>query len=196
MKTRIWLRIVFFLSGIAALVYQVVWQRSLYALFGINIESVTLVVSAFLAGLGLGSYIGGVLSRRANLLGWFAFAELSVGIYGFFSLELFQWVSARVITAPETVIGVTIIGLLIIPTVMMGMTLPLLVSDEVRRVPRTARAVGLLYFINTAGSAVAAAFAVLVLLPLYGEHNSVAFAAALNIIAGSTAAVQSAIRSR
>ena len=45
----------FFLSGFPALLYQVVWQRSLFSLFGTNVESVTVVVAAFMLGLGLGS---------------------------------------------------------------------------------------------------------------------------------------------
>ena len=57
----IWL--VFFLSGFAALLYQIVWQRALFAIYGINIESVTMVVTAFMLGLGLGSLAGGALSK-------------------------------------------------------------------------------------------------------------------------------------
>ena len=51
--TRLWLYLVFLVSGFAALLYQVVWQRALYAIYGINIESVTMVVTAFMLGLGL-----------------------------------------------------------------------------------------------------------------------------------------------
>ena len=175
---------VFFLSGFAALVYQVVWQRALYALFGINVESVTLVVTAFLFGIGLGSLLGGILSRKPNPLFWFSIAEISVGIFGFFSLGLFRILSAQIITAPGFVIGLATFVLLIIPTVLMGMTLPLLVSHEVHRVPETARAVGIFYFVNTAGSALASAVAVMVLLPLLGEHGAVVFASLLNLTAG------------
>jgi predicted membrane-bound spermidine synthase len=122
---RRWISVVFFLSGFAALIYQVVWQRSLYALFGINVESVTLVVTAFLLGIGAGSLLGGLISRSSRPLVWFAVAEGAVGVYGLFSLDLFQTVSARIITAPGYVIGIVIVALLILPTVLMGMTLPL-----------------------------------------------------------------------
>ena len=182
---RRWIAVIFFLSGFAALIYQVVWQRSLYALFGINVESVTLVVTAFLLGIGAGSLLGGIISRSKRPLVWFAIAEGAVGIYGLFSLKLFAAVSDRIITAPEFVIGISIVALLILPTILMGMTLPLLVSSEVRRIPETARAVGLLYFVNTAGSACAAAATVMLLLPLLGEQRSVYAAAALNIAAAS-----------
>jgi predicted membrane-bound spermidine synthase len=181
---------VFFLSGFAALVYQVVWQRSLYALFGINVESVTLIVTAFLFGIGAGSLIGGALSRSRNQLFWFSIAEISVGIFGFFSLELFRVLSQSIITAPLPIIALATLALLIVPTILMGMTLPLLVAHEVHRVPETARAVGIFYFVNTAGSAVASAVAVILLLPLLGERGSVTVAALLNLTAGGIVAMR------
>ena len=83
---------VFLLSGFAALVYQVVWQRALFTIFGVNIESVTLVVTAFMLGLGLGSLAGGALSKRGSreLLLWFSAIELGIGIFGAISLDLFK----------------------------------------------------------------------------------------------------------
>src|ERR1700704_2786353 len=54
-----WLYLLFFVSGFPALIYQIVWQRALFAIYGVNIESVTVVVSAFMLGLGLGSLAGG-----------------------------------------------------------------------------------------------------------------------------------------
>ena len=52
--TRV-LCVLFFLSGFPALIYQLTWQRALFRIFGVNIESVTIVVTAFMLGLGLGS---------------------------------------------------------------------------------------------------------------------------------------------
>src|SRR6266545_1119360 len=78
----------FFLSGFPALLYQVVWQRALFTIYGVNIESVTVVVSAFMLGLGLGSLGGGWLSERPGmpLLAVFGIAELGIGLFGVFSL--------------------------------------------------------------------------------------------------------------
>ena len=56
--TRI-LCVLFFFSGFPALIYQLTWQRALFRIFGVNIESVTIVVTAFMLGLGLGSLAGG-----------------------------------------------------------------------------------------------------------------------------------------
>src|SRR6266852_4055883 len=49
---------VFILSGVSALIYQLVWQRSLMLIYGSNVESVAMVVAAFMMGLGLGSIAG------------------------------------------------------------------------------------------------------------------------------------------
>src|SRR5437868_7031723 len=57
----------FFVSGFPALLYQVVWQRALFSIFGINIESVTVIVSAFMLGLGLGSMAGGWISKQPRV---------------------------------------------------------------------------------------------------------------------------------
>ena len=57
---------VFFVSGFAALLYQVAWQRMLVIFSGADVYSATIIVSAYMAGLGLGSYVGGVLSSRSS----------------------------------------------------------------------------------------------------------------------------------
>src|ERR1700684_1773577 len=59
--------ILFFFSGFPALIYQLSWQRALFRIFGVNIESVTIVVSAFMLGLGLGSLAGGYFSKRRGI---------------------------------------------------------------------------------------------------------------------------------
>ena len=58
-----WLVSLFFFSGFSALIYQVVWQRMLFTFFGVNIESVTLIVIIFMFGLGVGALIGGLVSK-------------------------------------------------------------------------------------------------------------------------------------
>jgi hypothetical protein len=54
-----YLSFLFLISGFAALIYQIVWQRTLFAAFGVNIESTTIIVCLFMFGLGLGSFVGG-----------------------------------------------------------------------------------------------------------------------------------------
>src|SRR5215203_3057435 len=85
---------VFLVSGFAAILYQVVWQRSLFRLLGTSSESVTMVVTAFMLGLGLGSLAGGALSVRSR---WplpllFGAIETGIGAFGLISMPLFQWI--------------------------------------------------------------------------------------------------------
>src|SRR5215510_1012209 len=93
--TRV-LCVLFFFSGFPALIYQLTWQRALFRIFGVNIESVTIVVTAFMLGLGLGSLAGGWLSkrRRLPLLPLLAVIELLTAAFGIVSLAIFDQVGA------------------------------------------------------------------------------------------------------
>jgi predicted membrane-bound spermidine synthase len=180
---------VFFVSGFAALVYQTVWQRSLFAIFGINIESVTVIVTAFMLGLGFGSLAGGWLSSRPNLapLLLFSLAELGIGAFGLVSLPLFHWVGAHMLPLSAASTGAVALSLLLVPTLLMGATLPLLVEHLVMRSGNVGRSVGLLYFVNTLGSAVAAMMTAIYLLGAFGQQGAVWVAAALNAVVGLAA---------
>jgi predicted membrane-bound spermidine synthase len=184
-----WILVAFFLSGFAALVYQVVWQRSLFTIFGVNIESVTLVVTVFMLGLGLGSLAGGALSKRGGrpLLLWFSIIELAIGCFGVISLDLFEGVGNATLGASPLLTGIATFLLLLPPTLMMGSTLPLLVTLAVIRSGNVGRAVGLLYFVNTLGSAFAAVATVLFLMRALGQQRSVFAAAALNATVAAVA---------
>ncbi len=181
-----WIYYLFFFSGFPALIYQIVWERALFALYGVNIESVTVVVTGFLLGLGLGSLVGGYLSRIPGvpLLALFGAAELSTAAYGLFSLRLFHQVGHY--TAGISLVGTTAIScaLLLIPTMLMGSTLPMLVAHSVRRSRNVGGSLGLLYFVNTLGSAMACFLAAAVLMALLGQSGSVAVGAAINATVG------------
>ena len=80
--------LLFLLSGAAALVYQVAWQRLLALHSGIGLYSVAMIVAAFMAGLGIGSQLGGRLSTRLDgRTALLAFAALEIGIGLFGALE-------------------------------------------------------------------------------------------------------------
>src|SRR3954467_6250749 len=180
---RAWIYLVFFLSGFAALLYQIVWQRALYAIYGINIESVTMVVTAFMLGLGLGSIAGGIVSKdpKRPVLLMFSLVELGIGIFGAVSLGVFHGVG-------EATLGMSALGtffvtflLVLVPTLLMGTALPLLVAHLVRSSGNVGKSVGTLYFVNTLGSAFASAAAVLYVMGHAGQAGSVRVAAVLNL---------------
>lgn len=179
------LHVVFVLSGIAALLYQLIWQRLLLMIYGSNSESVAMVVTAFMVGLGVGSLLGGAVSGRpgAPLVLLFSGAELLIGAYGVGSVELFGRVGE--LTAGVGTVGTGALAFLLVcvPTLLMGATLPMLVAHRVRETSHTGRSVSLLYFANTLGAALGAFLAAFVVLNRFGLAGSAKVAAALNVVA-------------
>lgn len=164
-----WIALAFFISGFAALVYQVVWQRALFTIFGINTESVTVIVTVFLLGLGVGSIAGGALSKQpARPLLLFSLAELGIAAFGVVSLDLFARIGAVSVAMSTLAVDFVTFALLLVPTLLMGMTLPLLVAHLVRISGNVGQSVGMLYFVNTAGSGLAALAAFVYLANLVG----------------------------
>ena len=188
----------FLCSGMPALVYQIVWQRVLFSIYGVNSQSVAVVVSAFMLGLGLGSLLGGRLSARFPNHGTFLFAcaELGVAAFGLGSLRIFHWFAAFTSGASLPAVIVYSLLLLLVPTVLMGATLPLLVEQLVRTSGSVGNSVSRLYFVNTLGSAIACYLCATFLLRNYSQSGAVAFAAILNTIVGGTAYVYARRESR
>ncbi len=190
--------IVFFLSGAAALVYQLVWQRALFGIYGLDIASVTVVVTAFMLGLGIGSLVGGALSHRHPklTLPLFACFELGIGLFGFVSLPLFDLVAGITTGIGHAGTGIVAFALLVFPTTLMGATLPLLVGHATRGSQNVGRSVGNLYFVNTLGAAIGAFLAVEFLLSSLGLLASVKLMAVLNISLGVAVLAMDRMQSR
>lgn len=183
------LGLVFFVSGFAAILYQVVWQRTLFAAIGINIEAVTLIVTTFILGLGLGSLSGGGLSRAPprQQVQRFAAVELGVGAFGLVSLPLLHRVGAWTLGMSALGTGAVTFAVLVPPTLGMGATLPILVAYYVRRFGNVGTAVGGLYFVNTLGSAMAAFAAALWLMEAMGQSGVILVAACCNFTSAAVA---------
>ena len=185
----------FLLSGAAALVYQVVWQRVLTLHTGIGAASVALIVAAFMAGLGLGSHVGGVLSARVSAgmaLRLFAAIEVAVGIFAFFSCRLYYeglgvW-SASLYRSTAGVAAAHFLAFLF-PTSLMGMSLPFLVRATVRDAASAPRVIGRLYGVNVLGAAAGALLAPWLLMRFFGLDGAVRFGVAANLLAGVAALV-------
>ncbi|CAA9232624.1 MAG: Spermidine synthase long [uncultured Acetobacteraceae bacterium] len=188
----------FFVSGFPALIYQLVWQRALFAVYGVNIEAVTVIVSGFLLGLGLGSLAGGRLSsiRGVSLLGAFGAIELCLAAIGFVSLDALDLFSQHAAAWPAWASTVAVLALLVVPTTLMGATLPILVAYLVRRSANVGRSVGLLYFVNTLGSSVACFAAGMWLMRTFGMRGSANAAAVLNLVVGIGALAGAAAEAR
>jgi len=179
-----WLCLLFLLSGVAALMYQIVWQRVLFAAYGVNIESVTIIVSIFMFGLGVGSLVGGILSKKfpSHLPQLFVLCEVAIGCFGIASLSLINWVTDATVYGSLLEISLVTYGLLCVPTIFMGATLPILVSHLNRYYKHIGKSVGTLYFFNTIGSAVASLVTVDVLFRFMGQRSTVFIAAMFNFL--------------
>lgn len=190
---------IFVLSGFAALVYQVAWQRALFTIYGVDIESATVVVTAFMLGLGLGSLAGGRIADRPGFdhLGCFAVIEALVCAYGVASLALFAAVGD--LTGPAGAGGVFVatFALVLVPTALMGATLPLLAAHAARSSGNVGHSLAVFYFANTIGGAVAAIVTAIFLLRYMGLQSSVLVAAGLNAaVALAAGALRQAHRRR
>ena len=180
----------FVLSGFAALVYQVAWQRILALHTGVSVYSVALIVSAFMAGLGLGSHLGGLLSRRLDrvrALQAFALLELGVGLFAASSAWLYYdllYVRGGALYAAPWRAALLHFAALLPPTTLMGMSLPLVARALVRDGASAARTLGLLYGLNVVGAALGAWLAPWLLIRELGLRQAILVGAAANVAAG------------
>ncbi len=178
------------MSGFAALVYQVVWQRLLALHSGVGIYSVALIVSAFMAGLGLGSLAGGSSSARLSperALHAFAWLELGIGLFGAVSSRLYYdvlYLGGWASRASDWRAGLGHFAALVVPTTLMGMSLPCLVRALVREASGAAHTIGLLYGANVLGASAGALLTPWVLMRWLGCDGAVGVAAAGNLAAG------------
>lgn len=187
-----WAKSVFFLvfaiTGFSALTLQVVWQRVISLHAGVDLVSFTTVVSAFLAGIGIGSLLGGWLADRLGprrSVSAFALSNLVIGLFAATSIWLFYDVYQREAASLTTTFSKFLFNfaLLLVPTTLMGLSLPLVAKGLVERIGDAGSLVGRLYSVNTIGAAVGAAVAGWKLLGTYGFVTTTRIAGALNVIA-------------
>ena len=183
------LLLVFFFSGFAALLYQVVWQRWLVFYTGISSLSISLIVSAFMAGLGLGYLLGGIIADRStkNLpILYFVFAELGIGIFALLSKPIiydFLYSSGIFKVSGSVETYLLLFGILLFPTFLMGLSLPLLSKAfKLQSIDNQASFISKLYFVNTLGAAFGAFVTGIILIRWIGFHHAVYLGASLNFI--------------
>ena len=187
--------LLFVLSGAAALVYQVAWQRILALTTGVAVHSVAIITAAFMVGLGLGSHLGGALSIRLTprrAVRAFAFLELAIAAFAVLSVPLYYGLLyGRASRLYASLVPATLTHLLSLlpPTLLMGMSLPFLVRGCVRNREGAPRVIGLLYGANALGAAMGAALTPWFLLRFLGVEGAVLVGAVLSAIAAVGALV-------
>lgn len=178
-------------SGFSALVYQVLWQRQLGLVFGVTAYATSTVLAAFMAGLALGSWVAGKLSTRvARPLMAFGVCELLVGAS---ALLTPMWLdAARVVyvavaqAMPNSFAALTGARLLcsflvlLVPTTLMGATLPLVLKSSLGHDVALGGRLATLYGVNTLGALMGTLLTGFWLIGAFGIRSSYTLAALVN----------------
>jgi spermidine synthase len=184
--------LLFLLSGATALVYQVTWVRNLTLVFGASFHATSIVLASFMAGLSLGGFIFGRYSERgARHLRVYGLLEIGIAGFALVLPSLLRLVDAvyveaalasdEVTPALNTVRVVLSFAILVLPTFLMGGTLPVLTKALVTRQGEFSSRLSWLYGINTLGAVVGAVATGFFLIPRLGVWHSQLFAVAVNV---------------
>ena len=195
--------LLFFCSGATALIYEVIWSKYLGLMLGSTVQAQTVVLAVFMGGLALGNKIFG---KRAETfrepLAIYGYLEVVIGLYAFFFYTIYNGADSVFLQLGRPIMensGLLLLlkltisaALLIIPTVLMGGTLPLLASwiEKQPGLDSSAR-VGIFYATNSLGAVTGAALAGFVLVQSLGMVSSVEITALCNVLIGLFAIILS-----
>lgn len=177
-SNRIIIFLIMFSTGLASLLYEVVLISVVTTIVGATEVSLSIVLASFLFGLAIGALIGGnIVKKKLPLIRILMWIELLIALFGFTFLSFVsQFVSSGV---PTHIIFWMIIGSLLIPTLLMGMEIPIAVAI-LENIEKT-KATGFVYFSDTLGGVVGALFTGILFIPLLGFHGAMYFGATLNV---------------
>lgn len=192
MMRRLLLLTIFFLTGAAALIYQVTWVRQATLVFGVSVYAYSIVLAAFMGGMALGSYgLGQRTDALVQPLRVFSLLQVGIALFGLIvpaALKAIMPLYAAMVQG-ESVSGwllpVRILWAILLltgPTVLMGATLPLL-TKVIARNGRVGSDVGTLYAADTLGAAIGCAATGLLLLQWWGVTTTSLIAVSLNLAA-------------
>ncbi len=183
----------FFFSGLLSLIFQVVWLKKLVLVFGNTVWAVSTLLTAFMAGLAIGSWLfGRIADRSGSPLKLYGFLEGFIGLYGLSTLLIFSklyilYVPLYSLSGGDNIImGIFkfLMALLILlpPTICMGGTLPLLAKHFTRDVNMVGTSIGTLYTINTFGAVCGTFITGFFFIPLFGLRITVLIASFISLI--------------
>ncbi len=190
-KNRRTLLVLFFLSGCAGLLYEVVWVRMFSRIVGGTNYAIAIVLGAYMGGLALGSILfGRIADKGRDELRIFAILELAIGITAIVLTlalpnlgPLYRFVYGYIggsSTIAYVIKGSVLYGALLVPTILMGGTLPILVAFCTRKFRLFGRELSTLYFANTLGAVLGVLASGFVTLALVGERKTVYIGALIN----------------
>ncbi|MBL4772046.1 MAG: fused MFS/spermidine synthase, partial [Alcanivoracaceae bacterium] len=187
--------ILFFLSGLSGLIYESAWSQQLALIFGSTELAIAAVLASYMGGLAMGaSLISLFIKRIKKPIIVYAIIEALIAISAlsvpYLLTMVSQFYSDAYTTTELSSISPSnaftyIVGsftVLLIPTSLMGATLPLLSKYSVRDGDNLGNKIGLLYSINTLGACIGALVGAFVLLPLFGLGMTIYVAVLINLI--------------
>ncbi len=185
-----------FLSGLAGLMHEVVWAKLLANLTGSTAKAHAVVLGVFMGGLALGAVLFGKRSdKRERPLMVYVVLEILIGLYCIalpwltgIAGAMYESVAAATFEQAglKTVLRLVLsLGVITVPAVMMGGTLPVLARYLVQEVAQTRKAVASLYALNNIGAVIGSGLAGFYLLPQFGIYGSLVAASSLNFIAAA-----------
>ena len=189
-KPIVWL--IFILSGASGLIYEVIWMRQLTLIFGSTVFATSTVLTAFMAGLALGSFYFGRKIDESTQSPLRLYALLEAGIGGFClvwplilgALSALYVLIHRNVTSEFYTLSlmrfVLTFGVLLIPSFLMGGTLPVLTRFFVKRLEQLGTNVGILYALNTFGAVIGCVAAGFFLIEFLGVRNTLLVGVAIN----------------
>lgn len=183
----------FFFSGIAGLMYEVIWIRQLSLIFGATSFAISTVLASFMGGLALGSYyFGKIADRRRDHLKLYAILEGTIAVYCLILPFLFKAITGVYVLTWRSMGGsfysmsllrfALCAVLLLLPTTFMGATLPILSRYAIRRIDKFGAGFGRLYGINTFGAVLGCFAAGYFLIGTIGVWKTTILAAVLNVV--------------
>ena len=197
-RIQVVILILFFFSGASGLIYEVVWQGMLNLVFGNTTFATTTVIASFMGGLALGSfYFGRLVDRYKKPLRLYVYLEVGIGVFAILFPFILAGISAIHISIyhylqPTFYVSSLIkfalcFLVLLIPSFLMGGTLPIISKFFVTTFEKLSWGVGRLYGSNTLGGVIGAFFAVFFLVPSLGVKETTYIAAAINILIAGVA---------
>ncbi|TNE50529.1 MAG: hypothetical protein EP343_07530 [Deltaproteobacteria bacterium] len=178
---RILVFLAFLFSGFTGLVLENLWMRLLVQVFGGTTLAIVTILTAYMGGLALGSYLAGkIVARIRRPLVWYGVLELSIAGYALLFPLILEFLPTMYLWLPQTgsfyltalLRFFLCLILLLVPTACMGATLPVLSLYLARSREQVGFDVGLLYSINTFGAVAGALVGGFVLLPLLGHSKT------------------------
>ena len=179
-----------FISGLCALVYQIVWQRYLSLLFGSETQSISIMVATFLLGLAWGSYYWGKFSQqtasRQKTVRTYGMVEIGIGLFAMLFPILFELLSLVDKLLPDFIVSKIIVASItfIPPTFLMGASIPMLVACLPSRGSDINGWQAKLYGVNTLGAFLGVNLAAYILIPQLGLSYSLIVCGVANVLLG------------